>query len=95
MTFRMQDLMIDVLPGSEGLQPGRLLCGATSCAKSTPLNPEPVPDPEPDPVPDPEPLPGCGMTSCGAKSIIPEYTMAGAHLAALRQQLADTLSGMQ
>lgn len=91
MTFRMQDLMIDMLPGSEGLQPGRLLCGATSCAKSTPLGPEPQPEPEPDP----EPMPGCGMTSCGAKSIVPESTLAGAHLAALRQQLADTLSGMQ
>jgi hypothetical protein len=91
MTFRMQDLMIDTLPGSEGLQPGRLLCGATSCAKSSPLGPETPQDPEPDPT-----EPACGPSSCGAKSVTTDtYMMAGAHLAALRQQLADTLSGLQ
>ncbi len=85
MNFRMQDLMIDTLPTTGGAQPGRLLCGSTSCAKSAPLEPVPPPDP---------PEPGCGPSSCGARSIPPESYQAAAHLGALQQQLRDTLAGM-
>lgn len=88
MTFRMQDLMIDVLPGAAGELPGRLMCGATSCAKSTPLGPEPPEEPQ-------EPIdPACGPTSCG-KSTASAYAPTGAHLAALRRQLAETLTGLR
>jgi hypothetical protein len=91
MTFRIQDLMIDALPGTPGnrdgrRQPGQLLCGTTSCAKSTTPSPEPPPE-EPE-----DPTAPCGTTSCGKSIAV--YQTAPADLAALRRQLQSTLAGM-
>lgn len=85
MTFRIQDLMIDVLPGTQDRrQPGQLLCGTTSCGKSTPEPLDPTDPTEPD-------EPACGPSSCGKSTGV--YQTAHGDLSALRRQLHATLAG--